>query len=513
MPFISLFCYNIIASISYVILPLCCSPYTYLSVPLLMCGLGSFTCCLPLTACFSVIPCVSPVLFFCSMLPTNLLWWCMICTYNPIMALGASCFSLTCFPCIPCSVVPVMFAQLNVLCIGLCNFSLIGTSMIGQVCVCATSCIPCGSCLPITGFTCLYPCSFCFSSMSQLIPAISQIPCICMETVMIPTHLIGACCECMCPPLSCMNCACMMPMSLCASPCTVASCCAVEGLTVTTICSPCLATAPCLCACPPLACPACALSVPCGIGTAGAGLCGIGTVGAGWYGTLCCGSLLYSVGGSLSTLFAGCAMTSSYFGSFIPLCSACSFAGSGATGTAIPAVTSGCVGCPSCMCLSPVCQPLGLAVGTVSSIGLCCASPMGCISSIMCCPCALSLSCIPCGTCLPTMCSGSGLSSCIMLPTVACPALPCCASSPLCALPCCAFTCLSSSCCGAGGIVPFVLPETAIDQCQSAMNQIVPMCSQGIFATSGGMASLGGILEGICAPLKILFSPLKMLWV
>ena len=188
MPFISLLCYNILAVISNVVFPLCCSPYTYLMFPLMICSLVSFVSCLPLTACFSCIPCVTPFLFFCSMLPLNLLVWCMSCCYNPIVVISASCFCVTCFPCVPCSMFAVIFAQLNVLCTSLFYSCLIGYSFIGQICVSLTSCVPCGSCLPMLGFMGLYPCVTIFSLCGPMIPFVSEIPCMCMESIMIPVH-------------------------------------------------------------------------------------------------------------------------------------------------------------------------------------------------------------------------------------------------------------------------------------------------------------------------------------
>jgi len=253
--FICLFCYNILAVISYITIPFCCTPFIYLAYPLFFCSLGSFVCCLPLTACFSCIPCVTPFLFFCSMLPLNLLWWSVVCCYNPAVVIGLACFSLTCFPCIPCSTVPVIFAQFNALCISLCYLSLIGFSMFGEICICVTSCIPCGSCLPVLCFMGLYPCVTIFSICGTVIPFVSSVPCMCIESIMIPVHFIGACCECMCPPLICMDWLCLSPLCLCLIPCSIPLFAVSGGLTVLTLCSPALCLAPCLVVCPLAICP------------------------------------------------------------------------------------------------------------------------------------------------------------------------------------------------------------------------------------------------------------------
>jgi hypothetical protein len=114
------------------------------------------------------------------------------------------------------------------------------------------------------------------------------------------------------------------------------------------------------------------------------------------------------------------------------------------------------------------------------------------------------------------MVSGAGLSSCMMLPMML-PMVGCSgASSAISALPCCGgvggVASIGSPVCCCSGIgiplciAPFILPAMTTEQCQNAMNQITPICNQGVFLVSDILSALTGISNslfgGVCSSLN-----------
>jgi len=387
MPFISLFCINLSALTCYCSAGLlsCLNPIACIQP---VCCLFTSITCFPLSFCCSCVPFASPLMYSCfvtscimgSCSELMCVYPCQVCSFLP--------FSFACFPCMPCSQLTVLFAQCNVVCMDLGFATLVPLNLCQLGCVCVPSCVPFGSCVPLTCISCCTQpmCFTCYAFTlgpqrglcSAFVGFVSLSPCLLVETVMIPTHCAVGCCECMCPPFGCMNCAWVMPMSLCTSPCTVPLFIGAEGMVVTSICAPCITSAPCFCACPPVA----VLLVPCSIcAFVAPACCGISTI-------------------SLTT---------------------CSF-------TALMCTAIPCIGCSFC-CTLPVswtmiplyCCPVGICLPTcivptfmLGSCSLCCSA--GTISASV-----LGFFGIGCGCVMPqTFFCCSEISVCGICPISAC---------------------------------------------------------------------------------------------